>query len=255
MWSAVICVSEREINVRCAVVIEFSVSEVRSLFSVPNELPTISTTPVTSRRLTRREIVQSLLASMSALVLPQIASSHPVFRHLSDAETLGKADTRAAAAKWTPEFLDAHENQTLVLLSERIVPGSSQAQVNRIIDLLLTVDTPGNRRKFTDSLSAIDAESRKRCGLPFKSLSPDRQDEILTSLATGKPGVDQDSGRRSMKKRLQQPAFTPHDHFENVKTWIVGSYYSSEVGMRELGWTGDVYFVELPTCPHPEGHE
>ena len=122
MWSAVICVSEREINVRCAVVIEFSVSEVRSLFSVPNELPTISTTPVTSRRLTRREIVQSLLASMGALVLPQIASSHPVFRHLSDAETLAKADTRAAAAKWTPEFLDAHENQTLVLLSERIVP-------------------------------------------------------------------------------------------------------------------------------------
>jgi len=255
VWSAVICVSEREINVRCAVVIEFSVSEVRSLFSVPNELPTISTTPVTSRRLTRREIVQSLLASMGALALPRIASSHPVFRHLADAETLAKADTRAAAAKWTPEFLDAHENQTLVLLSERIVPGSSQAQVNRIIDLLLTVDTPGNRRKFTDSLSAIDAESRKRRGLPFKSLSPDRQDEILTSLATGKPGVDQDSGRRSMKKRLQQPAFTPHDHFENVKTWIVGSYYTSEVGMRELGWTGDVYFVELPTCPHPEGHE
>ena len=254
MWSAVICVSEREINVRRAVVIEFSVSEVRSLFSVPNELPTIST-PVTSRRLTRREIVHSLLASMGAIVLPQIASSHPVFRHLSDAETLAKADTRAAAVKWTPEFLDSHQNQTLVLLSERIVPGSSQAYVNRIIDLLLTVDTVGNRRKFTDSLSAIDAESRKRCGLSFKSLSPDRQDEILTSLAAGKPGVDQDSGRRSLKKRLQQPALTPRDHFENVKTWIVGSYYSSEVGMRELGWTGDVYFVELPTCPHPEGHE
>ena len=192
---------------------------------------------------------------MGALALPRNASSHPVFRHLSDAETLAKADTRAAAPKWTPAFLDSHQNQTLVLLSERIVPGSSQAYINRIIDLLLAVDTAENRRKFTDSLSAIDAESRKRCGLPFKSLTSDRQDEILTSLATGKPGVDQDSGRRSIKKRLQQPALTPRDHFENVKTWIVGSYYSSEVGMRELGWTGDVYFVELPTCPHPEGHE
>jgi Gluconate 2-dehydrogenase subunit 3 len=222
---------------------------------VPKELPIISTTPGTTRRLSRREIVQGLLAGMGALALPQIASSHPVFRHLSDAETLAKADTRAAAARWTPEFLDSHQNQTLVLLSERIVPGSSKAQVNRIIDLLLTVDTADNRRKFTDSLSAIDAESHKRCALPFKSLNPDRQDEILTSLAAGKPSVDQDSGRRSVKKRLQQPAFTPRDHFENVKTWIVGTYYSSEVGMRELGWTGDVYFVELPTCPHPEGHE
>jgi len=222
---------------------------------VPNELTTIRTIPATTRRLTRREIVQSLLAGMGALALPRIASSHPVFRHLADAETLAKADTRAAAAKWTPEFLDSQQNQTLVLLSERVVPGSSQAQVNRIIDLLLTVDTAGNRRKFTDSLSAIDAESRKRCGLPFKSLTPDRQDEILTSLATGKPSVDPDSGRRSMKKRFRQPALTPRDHFDNLKTWIVGTYYSSEVGMRELGWTGDVFFVELPTCPHPEGHE
>src|SRR5712671_3563030 len=163
---------------------------------------------------------------MGALVLPQIASSHPVFRHLSDAETLAKADTRAAAAKWTPEFLDAHENQTLVLLSERIVPGSSQAQVNRIIDLLLTVDTPENRRKFTDSLSAIDAESRKRFGRVFKSVSADQQEQILTGLATGKPSVDQDSARSFIKNRLQQPALTPRDHFDNVKTWVVGSYYS-----------------------------
>jgi hypothetical protein len=200
--------------------------------------------------------VQSLLASMGALAAwPQIASSHPVFKHLSDAEALSKADAKAAAAKWAPEFLDLHQNQTLILLSERIVPGSSQAQVNRIIDLLLTVDTAENRRKFTDSLSAIDVESRKRFVRVFKSLSADQQDEILTSLATGNPSVDQNSGRRSIKKRLQQPDLTPRDHFENVKAWIVGTYYSSEVGMRELGWTGDVYFVELPACPHPEGHE
>src|SRR5438045_6796097 len=100
---------------------------------------------------------------MGALALPQIASSHPVFRHLSDAETLAKADTRAAAARWTPEFLDSHQNQTLVLLSERIVPGSSQAQVNRIIDLLLTVDTPINMRKFRYSLCAVDDEFGQRC--------------------------------------------------------------------------------------------
>jgi hypothetical protein len=222
---------------------------------VANELQIISTPPAT-RRLTRREIVQSLLAGMGALAAwPQVASAHPIFTHLSDAETLAKADAKAASANWTPEFLNSHQNQTLVLLSERIVPGSSRAQVNRIIDLLLTVDTAENRRKFTDSLSTIDVESRKRFGHLFKSLSADQQDEILTSLATGKPSVDQDSGRRSIKKRLQQPALTLRDHFENVKAWIVGTYFSSEIGMRELGWTGDVYFVELPTCPHPEGHE
>jgi hypothetical protein len=201
--------------------------------------------------------VQSLLAGTGALAAawPQFGSAHPIFTHLGDEETLAKADARAAAGKWAPEFLDAHQNQTLVLLSERIVPGSSRAQVNRIVDLLLTVDTTENRHKFTESLSAIDVESRKRFARVFKSLTADQQNEILTSLATGNPSVDQDSGRRSIKKRLQQPALTPRGHFENVKAWIVGTYYSTEVGMRELGWTGDVYFVELPACPHPEGHE
>jgi len=220
-----------------------------------NELQVINPAPANTRQLTRREIVQSLLVGMGALAAwPQIVSSHPVLNHLSEAETLAKADARVAAAKWTPEFLNSHQNQTVILLSERIVPGSRQAHVNRIIDLLLTADTAENRRKFTDSLSAVDLESRKRFVRPFKSLRADQQDEILTSLATGKPSVDQDSGR-SIKRRLQQPALTPRDHFENVKAWIVGSYYSSEAGMRELGWTGDVYFVELPACPHPEGHE
>jgi hypothetical protein len=200
--------------------------------------------------------VQSFLAGIGTLAAwPQVASSHPVFRHLADADTLSKADARAAATKWAPEFLNSHQNQTLVLLSERMVPGSSRAQVNRIIDLLLTVDTAENRLAFTDSLSAIDIESRKRFGHPFKSVSADQQDEILTRLASEKPSIDQGSGRRSIRKRLQQPALTLRDQFDNVKAWIVGTYYSSEVGMRELGWTGDVYFVELPACPHPEGHE
>jgi hypothetical protein len=223
---------------------------------VANELQIISATSTTPRRITRREIVQGLLAGMGALAAwPQIVSSHPVLNHLPDAEILTKAAARTAAAKWTPEFLNSHQNQTLVLLSERIVPGSSQAHVNRIIDLLLTVDTAENRRKFTDSLSAIDVESRKRFVRVFKSLNADQQNEVLTSLATEKPDVEQDSGRRSIKRRLQQPALTPRDHFENVKAWVVGTYYSSEIGMRELGWTGDVYFTELPACPHPEGHE
>jgi hypothetical protein len=222
---------------------------------VTNELKIISSsTP--NRQLTRREIVQSLLAGMGALAAwPQLASAHPIFKHLSDAKTLAKADASAAAARWTPEFLNSHQNQTLLLLSERIVPGSSQAHVNRIIDLLLTADTSENRRKFTDSLSAIDVVSRKRFGIVFKSLSADQQEQVLTGLATGKPSVDRDSSRNAIKNRLQQPALTPRDHFDNVKTWVVGSYYSSEVGMRELGWTGDVYFVELPACPHSEGHE
>jgi hypothetical protein len=47
---------------------------------------------------------------------------------------------------------------------------------------------------------------------------------------------------------------TPYDHFQNLKTWIVGAYYSSEFGMRELGWTGMLFFENYPGCQHLDGH-
>jgi len=45
-----------------------------------------------------------------------------------------------------------------------------------------------------------------------------------------------------------------YSHFENLKSWISGAYYSSEVGMRELGWTGDYVFEAFPGCAHPDAH-
>ena len=44
------------------------------------------------------------------------------------------------------------------------------------------------------------------------------------------------------------------DHFDHLKGWIVGAHYSSEQGMRELGWTGQSFFTSFPDCPHPGKH-
>src|SRR6266567_345778 len=45
-----------------------------------------------------------------------------------------------------------------------------------------------------------------------------------------------------------------YDHFENLKGWISGAYYSTEAGMRELGWNGEYVFESFPGCEHPDGH-
>jgi hypothetical protein len=39
-----------------------------------------------------------------------------------------------------------------------------------------------------------------------------------------------------------------------LKGWISVAYYSSEIGMKELGWTPDRVFASFPGCEHPEGH-
>jgi hypothetical protein len=222
------------------------------------ELRVLNLTP---RGLNRRELVQRLFGGASAgLAFPAVARSHPIHNHLASPSTLDQADAKAAAARWAPEFLDPHQNETLTVLAERIVPGSTKAQVNRFIDLLLTVDTQENQKKLLASLGAFEAEAINRFGEPFKDLTEQQQNQILTVASTEKSGQPEGSGDWSWfavpsKEPSAQARVTMRDHFENIKGWVSGAYYSSEVGMRELGWTGDVYFDSFPGCEHPDGHQ
>ena len=215
---------------------------------------------VAPRGLNRRELVQRLLGGAGAgFVFPAVATSHPIHNHLASPSTLDQADAKSAAADWAPEFLDSHQSETLTVLAERIVPGSTKAQSNRFIDLLLTVDTQENQKKFLASLGAFEAEAINRFGKPFKDLTEDQQNQILTVASTEKPSRPEGSSDWSWfavpsKEPSEQARVTIRDHFENIKGWVSGAYYSSEVGMRELGWTGDVYFDSFPGCQHPDGH-
>jgi hypothetical protein len=141
--------------------------------------------------------------------------------------TLDRADAAQRAVDWKPLFLNSQQNETLVALSEGIVPGSAKAHVNRFIDLLLSVDSTQNRQKFAASLAAIEGESRKRFGNGFHQLTANEKDELLTSL----------SGEGASRK-----------HFDDVKEWVTLAYYSSEDGMRELGWTENRAFRVFPGC-------
>jgi hypothetical protein len=200
-----------------------------------------------SVRLTRRAMVQQLLAGVGAgAAWPLVAASHPIHRHLISGATFEEAE-KLAAADWKPLVLDAQQDKTLAALAESIVPGSRKAQVNRFIDLLLSVDTTARKKEFVDSLAAFEEESQKRFGNGFASLDAGQQNMLLTDAATTPAGEDSTGG--AMK---ENPGL--HTHFENLKGWISGAYYSSEAGMRELGWTGDYAFERFPGCEHTEGH-
>lgn len=216
-----------------------------------SQLQVVHDAPAACSRLTRREMVRKLFAGMGAGVAwTQIAAAHPIHKHLADAAAWSRADAQVTAPAWTPEFLDARQNGTLILLAERIVPGSSKARVNRFIDLLLSVDTAENQQRFADSLSAFDRESVRRFGHPFKALAVAQQNRLLTAFSA--EGTNYKVGQ-NVSPGLS-PEQTLHGHFENLKGWISGAYYSSEIGMRELGWTGDFVFDSFPGCQHPQGH-
>jgi hypothetical protein len=197
-----------------------------------------------SVRLTRREMVRRLLAGAGA-AWPVVSAAHPFYKHLENGTAFDVQDP-LPIFDWKPISLNQFENRRLVVLAERIVPGSEKAKVNRFIDLLLSVDNQKHQREFVDALAAFEAEAGMRFGKHLTALDGAQVDEILTDAFLSKVVGQATSGEHEENDL--------HAHFENLKGWISGAYYSSEAGMRELGWTGDYAFKRFPGCEHTEGH-
>lgn len=207
--------------------------------------------------ISRREMIRKLVGRTGAFLVGA-AAAHPIYKHLADGTLLASADMHVSPGGWTPLALNSHQSETLEVLAERIIPNSGKAQVTRFIDLLLSVDTADTRREFNDSLAIFDREAANRYGRQFKDLSQSDQNELLTAFSTaalqGAPDAPPSRDDNSFRKASLAPNSTVRDHFENIKTWVRGAYYSSEAGMRELGWTGAVFYEDFPGCQHPGGH-
>lgn len=198
------------------------------------------------RGINRRQMVRRLmLAGSTGFVLPGIAEGHPVTKYLASGVTAPEASAGTAETEWVPKFLDQHQFDTLAVLGERIIPGSSNAETSQFIDLLLSVETRDGRKKFLASLSAFEAEALRRFSHPYKGLDVIQQNAILASASTARYGEAQEG---------EPLRLTMRDHFENLKSWVSGAYYSSEIGMKELGWTGQVFFTSFPGCQGSGAH-
>jgi Gluconate 2-dehydrogenase subunit 3 len=182
----------------------------------------------------RREMARRLLGVTGAWSLGGL---HPVWCHLlSENSVFRRSDIELDNANWKPLFLAPEQNAALQSFSEAIVPGSTAALVDRFIDLLLSVDSRAGQQKFLASLSALQAEGVRQFGNSFQGLSMSQRNSLLNAVSTSPENS------------------TIRESFEDLKQWIVGAYYSSEMGMKELGWTPNRFFPSFPGCTHPEEH-
>jgi len=101
--------------------------------------------------------------------------------------------TPAALAQqtaWKPIFFDAHQNETVVALTDLIVPatdtpGAKDANVNRYIDLFLSDGDAVQRARFVEGLGMLDGRAAKAHGQPFVKLTRAQQTALLTELDSG----------------------------------------------------------------------
>ena len=216
-------------------------------------LPVVSADP--PRGVSRRDAIQGILAAtgLSVGAGAEAAAVH----HAPPGPT---AQVGPAAAPAGARFLSPHQLETLEALAERIVPGSRAVRAAAFIDGQLAIEAASRQQQFLEALShfenlAIDGYAR-----PFRALGAPEQDAILEAASTAEPGTPEDERNWGWfqvpsTRAPGPPKYSSRDHFEQIKTRVSGAYYSSETGMRELGWTGRTYFQDFPGCTHPDGHE
>lgn len=211
-------------------------------------LKVISEVVAADGQLTRREMVRRLVTGAAAGVAwPLVAASHPIHELLRNDAILDEAE-KLEAADWKPLFLNVEQSESLAAIAQSIVPGSTRAQVNRFIDLLLSVDTESHKTEFVAALAAFEGEAQKRFAKNFLALDERHKNQLLTDASATLAKKNSD-GADAGKKQARL-----HEHFENLKGWVSIAYYSSEIGMKELGWTPDRVFASFPGCGHPEGN-
>jgi glucoside 3-dehydrogenase (cytochrome c) hitch-hiker subunit len=203
----------------------------------------------------RREALQRLVAGAGAsAALPALApatttpeTGMPGIR-MPASESLGSAeppDPALSAKDWKPKFFDAHQNETIVVLSDLLIPdtdtqGAKAAQVNRFIDLYLSAADPEFQKEFLQGLAWLQGYCLSHYTQPFTQLEPERQKEVLTLLT-----------HESKDAQIAEEV----KHFRILKEAIALSYYTSEIGMlQELKYQTSPFQPEFPGCKNPDEH-
>ncbi len=132
---------------------------------------------------------------------------------------------QVAKPNWKPSFLDDHQNETVIALTELIIPatdtpGAKAAHVNRYIDLFLRDGDQTQRERVITGLNWLDGHSIHEHGRPFVHLTPAQQTAMLAALDAG--------------------AGAGHDFFQGAKWMTVGIYYNTQIGYQELNKGGRV---------------
>jgi hypothetical protein len=132
---------------------------------------------------------------------------------------------QAARPDWKPQVLDAHQNETVIALTELIIPatdtpGAKAAHVNRYLDLFLRDGDAAQRERFLEGLNWLDGYAIREHGHPFIHCPAGDQTAMLRSF-------DEGSG-------------AGHAFFRDTKSLTARIYYATEIGYQELNKGGRV---------------
>ncbi len=194
----------------------------------------------------RRDALKTLVMGAGGLTTLPILGQVETARVATAVGATPGADAAAQTeANWKPQFFDEHHDQTLIVLTDLIIPatdtpGAKAALVNRYLDLKYNEETADRKEEIIQALAWFDGRSLSTHGKPFVSLTQEEQTAILEPLADPSNTNPEDQpGRKA---------------FELIKELTIFGYYTSKIGLdEELQYRGDAYNTSFPgACTNPE---
>src|ERR1700720_1665844 len=143
------------------------------------------------------------------------------------------------ASGYAMQTLNPHQNATVVLMSEMIIPetdtpGAKGARVNEFIDVILTEwATPEERQNFLQGLEGVDKQSQELFGKTFVDATPVQQVTLLRAMddfAASERGNTPQKHGNTVPEFDTQLKGNFYDIFRNI---TLHGYYTSEIGFTQ----------------------
>lgn len=192
------------------------------------------------KKMDRREAIKGVAVGVGAVsslpILNSLASAQGRQHHVATPIVAG---TTAKA----PAFFNKHQYATITELASLMIPtdetpGAREAKVNEYIDLIVGESAFEVQRVFLDGLSWLDKTSKERHKKTFVYLAKAQQVAILTEISQIKNPIPQNAIQAKF--------------FKAVKDMTIDGFYTSKIGIDELGYVGNTVLDEFPGCTHPE---
>lgn len=204
-----------------------------------------------SRRDVLRQIALALTAAGAGAMSP--ASAQEVHRHTQE--------ERQRTGTYEPKFFKPHEYQTLRRLAELIVPADEKsgsavdAGAHEFIDLLCSQNEQLGRI-YSGGLLWLDARMRQDHAASFLQATEPQQIGMLNTL------VEADAAARAASPNSVIDPTAPYLRFQDygleltgdlgpgvrffdwVRRMTVDAYYTSPIGIKDLGFEGNTALSE-----------
>jgi hypothetical protein len=192
------------------------------------------------KRIDRREAIKSVAVGVgvvSSLPILNNGASAQVHQHHVVAPIVADTATKAPAFFNKNQFATITELASLIIPTDE-TPGAREAKVNEYIDLIVGESAFDVQKIFLDGLAWLDKASKDRHKKSFVGLSNAQQVRLLTEIS-----------------KIKNPA--PHEatqakFFKAIKDMTIDGFYTSKIGIEELGYVGNTVLDEFPGCTHPE---